>query len=83
VKITRAVFELVFTQWYNLIVAIKTVTTNRKAYHNYHIEDGVEAGIMLAAKCMILFLTFPSGTVKEYRQKFPTVQRMECEQPQG
>jgi len=28
-------------------VAIKTVTTNRKAYHNYHIEDSVEAGIVL------------------------------------
>jgi len=26
---------------------IKTVTTNRKAYHNYHIQDVVEAGIML------------------------------------
>ena len=46
-KITRAIFELIFTQWYNLIVPIKTVTTNRKAYHNYHIEDGVEAGIVL------------------------------------
>jgi len=28
-------------------VAIKTVATNRKAYHNYHIQDGVEAGIAL------------------------------------
>jgi len=28
-------------------VAIKTVATNRKAYHNYHIEDSVEAGIVL------------------------------------
>ena len=25
----------------------KTVATNRKAYHNYHIEDSVEAGIVL------------------------------------
>ncbi len=29
------------------IVAIKTVATNRKAYHNYHIQDSVEAGIVL------------------------------------
>jgi len=28
-------------------VAIKTVATNRKAYHNYHIQDGIEAGIAL------------------------------------
>jgi SsrA-binding protein len=28
-------------------VAIKTVVTNRKAYHNYHIQDSVEAGIAL------------------------------------
>jgi SsrA-binding protein len=28
-------------------VAIRTVATNRKAYHNYHLEDGVEAGIVL------------------------------------
>lgn len=28
-------------------MAIKTVATNRKAYHNYHIQDGVEAGIAL------------------------------------
>jgi len=28
-------------------VAIKTVATNRKAYHNYHIGDSVEAGIVL------------------------------------
>ncbi len=26
---------------------IKTVTTNRRAYHNYHILDGREAGIAL------------------------------------
>jgi len=26
---------------------IKTVTTNRRAYHNYHILDGLEAGIAL------------------------------------
>jgi SsrA-binding protein len=26
-------------------VAIKTVATNRKAYHNYHIGESVEAGI--------------------------------------
>ena len=25
----------------------KTLATNRKAYHNYHIQDGVEAGIAL------------------------------------
>jgi len=28
-------------------VAIKTLATNRKAYHNYHIQDSVEAGIVL------------------------------------
>ena len=29
-------------------MAIKTVATNRKAYHNYHIGESVEAGIVLA-----------------------------------
>ncbi len=35
--------------WYDLIeaMAIKTVSTNRKARHNYHILDSVEAGIVL------------------------------------
>ncbi len=28
-------------------MAIKTIATNRKAYHNYHLQDGVEAGIAL------------------------------------
>ena len=28
-------------------MAIKTVATNRKAYHNYHIEDSIEAGVVL------------------------------------
>ncbi|MFC1989728.1 SsrA-binding protein SmpB [Chloroflexota bacterium] len=28
-------------------MAIKTVSTNRKAYHNYHVQDSVEAGIVL------------------------------------
>jgi SsrA-binding protein len=28
-------------------MAIKTMATNRKAYHNYHIGDSVEAGIAL------------------------------------
>ncbi len=28
-------------------MAIKTVATNRKAYHNYIIQDGLEAGIAL------------------------------------
>jgi len=28
-------------------VAIKTVATNRKAYHNYYIHDSLEAGIIL------------------------------------
>ncbi len=28
-------------------MAIKTVTTNRKAYHNYLVQDSVEAGIVL------------------------------------
>ncbi len=29
-------------------MAIKTVATNRKVYHNYYVEDSVEAGIVLA-----------------------------------
>ena len=29
-------------------MAIKTLATNRKAYHNYHIGDGIEAGLVLA-----------------------------------
>jgi len=29
-------------------MAIKTVATNRKAYHNFHISDSVEAGIALS-----------------------------------
>lgn len=29
------------------VVAIKTVATNRKAYHNYHIQESIEAGIAL------------------------------------
>ncbi len=28
-------------------MVIKAIVTNRKAYHNYHIEDSVEAGIVL------------------------------------
>jgi SsrA-binding protein len=28
-------------------MAIKNVATNRKAFHNYHIGDGIEAGIAL------------------------------------
>ena len=28
-------------------MAIKTVATNRKAYHDYHLQDSVEAGITL------------------------------------
>ena len=28
-------------------MAVKTVATNRKAYHNYHVQDSVEAGIVL------------------------------------
>jgi SsrA-binding protein len=28
-------------------VAIKTIATNRKAYHNYHLLDSLEAGIVL------------------------------------
>ncbi|MBI2860587.1 MAG: SsrA-binding protein SmpB [Chloroflexi bacterium] len=30
-----------------IIKVIKTVATNRKAYHNYHIGESVEAGIVL------------------------------------
>jgi len=29
------------------VVAIKTVATNRKAYHNYNLQDSIEAGIVL------------------------------------
>jgi len=29
-------------------MAIKTVATNRKAYHNYFVQEGVEAGIALS-----------------------------------
>jgi len=28
-------------------VAIKTVATNRKAYHDYHVQDSEEAGVVL------------------------------------
>ena len=28
-------------------MAIKTVATNRKAYHNYHVQDSLEAGVAL------------------------------------
>lgn len=28
-------------------MTIKTIATNRKAYHNYFIQDGIEAGISL------------------------------------
>ena len=28
-------------------MAIKTIATNRKAYHNYQVQDSVEAGIVL------------------------------------
>jgi SsrA-binding protein len=28
-------------------MSIKTIATNRKAYHNYHISDPIEAGIAL------------------------------------
>ena len=28
-------------------MAIKTVATNRKAYHNYHLQESIEAGIAL------------------------------------
>ena len=31
----------------NKVVAIKTVATNRKAYHDYYIQDSQEAGIAL------------------------------------
>lgn len=37
--------------WYNILeileVTNKTIATNRKAYHNYHILDKFEAGIVL------------------------------------
>lgn len=42
-------FEYIFDAWYNYHagVAIKTVATNRKAYHDYYIQDSEEAGIAL------------------------------------
>jgi SsrA-binding protein len=30
-----------------LVMTVKTVATNRKAFHNYHIGDSYEAGIVL------------------------------------
>jgi SsrA-binding protein len=30
-----------------IVMAIKTIATNRKAYHNYHILESMEAGIVL------------------------------------
>lgn len=30
-----------------MLVAEKTITVNRKAYHDYHVEDTLEAGIVL------------------------------------
>jgi len=30
-----------------VVVAIKTVATNRKAYHDYHVKEGIEAGLAL------------------------------------
>ena len=38
---------MIYDRIYIGAVAIKTVATNRKAYHNYHIQDSVEAGIVL------------------------------------
>jgi len=32
---------------YNLTMAVKTITTNRKAYHNYLVQESLEAGIVL------------------------------------
>jgi SsrA-binding protein len=28
-------------------MSVQTITTNRKAYHNYHVQDRLEAGIVL------------------------------------
>lgn len=36
-----------FRQCYNSIVAAKIITINRKAYHNYHILESMEAGMVL------------------------------------
>ena len=35
--------------WYDLavIMAIKTMATNRKAYYRYHLQDSIEAGVVL------------------------------------
>jgi len=45
--ISPELFEPISPQWYNLIVGIKTISTNRKAYRNYHVQDSLEAGIAL------------------------------------
>ena len=31
-----------------MVTKIKTIATNRKAYHNYFIQDSIEAGIISA-----------------------------------
>ena len=38
-----------FSEWYNLrrTMAIKMVATNRKAYHDYYVQDSIEAGVVL------------------------------------
>lgn len=36
------------TQKYAIISRMKTICTNRKAYHDYHIEEKLEAGIALS-----------------------------------
>jgi tmRNA-binding protein len=45
-------------------MSIKTVATNRKAYHNYYISDNIEAGIALTGS-EIAWVTPMSGPKAE------------------
>lgn len=33
--------------WYNYVMVMKIVATNRKAFHNYNVQESLEAGIAL------------------------------------
>jgi len=39
---------MVFSQKCVIIISMKVICTNRKAYHDYHVEDKFEAGIVLS-----------------------------------
>ncbi len=40
--------HMVFSQKCVIIISMKVICTNRKAYHDYHVEDKFEAGIVLS-----------------------------------